>query len=150
MIAVIQRVKNANVKVDNVIISEIEHGYLILLGVENGDTDKDIEKLSNKIVNLRIFEDDNEKMNLSLLDVQGSALIVSQFTLLANCVHGRRPDFLNAAKPDTAIPFYEKFCIRIKELGVTNVKTGKFGADMKVSLLNDGPVTIILNSKDLK
>lgn len=150
MIAVIQRVKNANVKVDNVIISEIEHGYLILLGVENGDTDKDIEKLSNKIVNLRIFEDDNEKMNLSLLDVQGSALIVSQFTLLANCVHGRRPDFLNAAKPDTAIPLYEKFCIRIKELGVTNVKTGKFGADMKVSLLNDGPVTIILNSKDLK
>lgn len=150
MIAVIQRVKNANVKVDNVIISEIEHGYLILLGVENGDTDKDIEKLANKIVNLRIFEDDNEKMNLSLLDVQGSALIVSQFTLLANCVHGRRPDFLNAAKPDMAIPMYEKFCIRIKELGVSNVKTGQFGADMKVSLLNDGPVTIILNSKDLK
>lgn len=150
MKAVIQRVLNSNVKVNNEVIGEIEKGYLVLLGVENGDTEKDAEKLANKIVNLRIFEDENEKMNLSLLDVDGEMLVVSQFTLLANCIHGRRPDFLNAAKPDISIPLYEYFCKLVKDLNVKKVATGEFGADMKVSLLNDGPVTIIMDSRELK
>lgn len=149
MKVVIQRVLSSSVKVDNEVMSKINKGLLILLGVEVGDTKEEANKLVNKIVNLRIFEDENDKMNLSLLDVQGEVLVVSQFTLLANCKHGRRPDFLSAAKPDEAIPLYEYFCNRIKEQGVKNVVTGKFGADMKVELINDGPVTICIDSKEL-
>ena len=131
------------------VTGSINRGYLILLGVEVTDTKKDADKLCNKIVNLRIFEDENDRMNLSLIDVGGEILVVSQFTLLANVRHGRRPDFLNAAKPDVSVPLYEYFCEKIGELGNVNVQTGVFGADMKVSLINDGPVTIIIDSKEL-
>ncbi len=150
MKAVIQRVSQASVKVDGKITGQIEQGFLILLGVADGDTEKDIEKLMKKIPYLRIFEDENEKMNLSLLDINASALVVSQFTLLADCTHGRRPNFIGSASPEIANDLYEKFCTELENSGVSNVQKGIFGADMKVSLLNDGPVTIILDSKELK
>ena len=150
MKAVIQRVKEASVMIDGHIKSEIGQGYLILLGVEVTDTEDDAQLLAVKIANLRICEDENGKMNLSLLDVKGSALIVSQFTLLANCRHGRRPDFFGAAKPDVSIPLYEYFTKKLEECGIDEVKTGEFGADMQVSLVNDGPVTICLDTKELR
>ena len=150
MKAVIQRVSRASVTVDGEIISSIGDGLLILLGVADGDTQRDAEVLADKIANLRIFSDSDDKMNLSLLTTGGSALVVSQFTLCANCVKGRRPDFFAAAKPDTANELYEYFCERIKTSGVAEVGKGVFGADMKVELLNDGPVTIIIDSGDLK
>ena len=150
MKAVIQRVSRASVTVDGEIVSSIDNGLLILLGVADGDTERDAEVLADKIANLRIFSDSDDKMNLSLLTVGGSALVVSQFTLCANCVKGRRPDFFAAAKPDTANELYEYFCDRIKSAGVTEVGKGVFGANMKVELLNDGPVTIIIDSGDLK
>ena len=150
MIAVIQRVTRASVTVDGAAISAIGGGLLILLGVAEGDSRRDAEVLADKIANLRIFSDSDDKMNLSLLTTGGAALVVSQFTLCANCVKGRRPDFFGAAKPDTANELYEYFCDRIKTAGVTEVKQGVFGADMKVELLNDGPVTIIINSGELK
>ena len=148
--AVIQRVSRASVTVDGERISAIDHGLLIFLGVAEGDTSRDAEVLADKITNLRIFSDSDDKMNLSLLTVEGAALVVSQFTLCANCVKGRRPDFFAAAKPDTATELYEYFCERIKADGVADVQKGVFGADMKVELLNDGPVTIILDSLELK
>ncbi|WP_407383298.1 D-aminoacyl-tRNA deacylase [Ruminococcus sp.] len=150
MIAVIQRVTRASVTVDGATVSAIGGGLLILLGVAEGDSRRDAEVLADKIANLRIFSDSDDKMNLSLLTTGGAALVVSQFTLCANCVKGRRPDFFGAAKPDTANELYEYFCDRIKTAGVTEVKQGVFGADMKVELLNDGPVTIIINSGELK
>ena len=150
MRAVIQRVANANVVVEGKEISSIEKGFLILLGVEQGDTKQDADKLVKKIPVLRIFEDENGKMNLSCLDVDGEMLVVSQFTLCADCSHGRRPSFTKSAPPDEANELYEYFVGELKNAGVKKVKTGSFGADMKVSLLNDGPVTIILESKDLK
>ena len=150
MIAVIQRVTRASVTVDGAAISAIGGGLLILLGVAEGDSRRDAEVLADKIANLRIFSDSDDKMNLSLLTTGGAALVVSQFTLCANCVKGRRPDFFGAAKPDTANELYEYFCDRIKTAGVTEVKQGVFGADMKVELLNDGPVTILIDSGDLK
>ncbi len=148
--AVIQRVTRASVTVDGERVSAIENGLLILLGVAQGDTERDAQVLADKIANLRIFSDSDDKMNLSLLTTNGAALVVSQFTLCANCSHGRRPDFFGAAKPDPANELYEYFCKRIKEAGVTDVQKGIFGADMKVELLNDGPVTIIIESGDLK
>ena len=140
---VVQRVKEAEVKVDGNIVGKIGKGFLVLLGVTHTDTKETADYLVKKICKLRIFEDENEKMNLSLKDVNGSLLIVSQFTLYANCTEGNRPSFVNAAKTDMANELYEYFCERCKEQGI-KVEKGIFGADMKVSLLNDGPVTIIL------
>lgn len=150
MKAVIQRVKHASVTIDGVQVSAVNMGYLILLGVEQGDTKADADKLVKKIPVLRIFEDENEKMNLSCLDVDGEILVVSQFTLCADCSHGRRPSFTKSAPPAEAEMLYEYFVEELKKAGVKKVETGRFGADMKVDLLNDGPVTIILDSKDLK
>ena len=150
MKAVLQRVSRASVTVDETLVSAIENGLLIFLGVADGDTSRDAQALADKIANLRIFSDSDDKMNLSLLTTGGSALVVSQFTLCANCSHGRRPDFFAAAKPDTANELYEYFCERIKDAGVTDVQKGIFGADMKVELLNDGPVTILIDSGELK
>lgn len=150
MKAVIQRVTRASVTVDGAVVSAVDSGLLIFLGVADGDTTRDAEVLAEKIANLRIFSDSDDKMNLSLLTVGGASLVVSQFTLCADCRKGRRPDFFGAAKPDTANELYEYFCERIKNAGVTDVQKGVFGADMKVELLNDGPVTIVIDSGDLK
>lgn len=150
MKAVIQRVTRASVTVEGERVSAIGGGLLILLGVAEGDAPRDAEVLAEKIANLRIFSDSEGKMNLSLLTTGGAALIVSQFTLCANCSHGRRPDFFGAAKPAVAEELYEYFCERIKISGVTEIGKGIFGADMQVELLNDGPVTIIIDSGDLK
>lgn len=144
MIAVIQRVKNASVTIENELYSEIGQGILVLLGVEKDDTEEQAKFLADKITNLRIFEDENEKMNMSLSDIKGEILIVSQFTLAGDCRKGKRPGFDNAAKPDKAIPLYEKFIELVKEKGIS-AKTGKFGAMMDVALVNDGPVTFILS-----
>lgn len=150
MKAVLQRVTSASVSVDGRVVSQIGEGLLILLGVAEGDTRRDAEVLADKAANLRIFCDADDKMNLSLLTTGGAAVVVSQFTLCANCSHGRRPDFFGAAKPQEAEELYQYFCERIKMAGVGTVGTGIFGADMKVSLLNDGPVTIILDTTELK
>ena len=149
MKAVIQRVAHCEVVVDEKTVGKISQGFLILLGVENGDTQKDAEKLSAKISGLRIFTDENDKMNLSLVDINGEVLVVSNFTLCANCRKGRRPNFENAERPEKAEPLYEYFCECMKNNGINKVEKGIFGADMKVSLLNDGPVTIIINSNEL-
>lgn len=150
MKAVIQRVINSSVAIDGKVVGAVEKGYMILLGVEQGDTKADADKLIKKIPVLRIFEDENGKMNLSCLDINGEILVISQFTLCADCSHGRRPSFTNSAPPDIANELYEYFVDELKKSGVSKVETGEFGADMKVSLINDGPVTIILDSKDLK
>uniref|UniRef100_UPI0040268ECF D-aminoacyl-tRNA deacylase n=1 Tax=Eubacterium sp. TaxID=142586 RepID=UPI0040268ECF len=150
MKAVIQRVTHASVKVDGETVGSCGQGFLILLGVMAGDDEKEADKLVNKTVNLRIFEDENGKMNLSSLDIGGEMLVVSQFTLCADCTHGRRPSFTPSAPPDEANRLYEYFVRRLKENGISHVETGVFGADMKVELLNDGPVTIILDSSELK
>lgn len=149
MKAVIQRVKYASVKVDNKIIGECKQGFMILLGVIDGDTKEDADKLIKKIPVLRIFEDENGKMNKSLLDIDGEILVVSQFTLAADCSHGRRPSFTASAPPDIANELYEYLVGELKTAGVKSVQTGEFGADMVVELLNDGPVTIVLDSKEL-
>lgn len=150
MKAVIQRVTHASVKVDGETVGSCGQGFLILLGVMAGDDEKEADKLVNKTVNLRIFEDENGKMNLSSLDIGGEMLVVSQFTLCADCTHGRRPSFTPSAPPDEANRLYEYFVRSLKENGISHVETGVFGADMKVELLNDGPVTIILDSNELK
>lgn len=148
MKALIQRVSRASVSIENQLYSEIGAGLLILLGVGHDDTQEDIEWLAPKIATLRIFSDSEGKMNLSLKDIDGEALVVSQFTLMASTKKGNRPSFIDAAKPDLAIPMYEAFVQRLeKELG-KKIKTGQFGADMKVELLNDGPVTIIIDTKN--
>ena len=149
MKAVIQRVLDASVEVEGQIVGSCQRGYLILLGVAEGDTEIDAELLCKKIAALRIFRDENDKMNLSIRDIDGEALVISQFTLLANYRHGNRPDFLASAKPDEANRLYEYF----KELlsrELRRVESGIFGADMKVSLTNDGPVTICMDSEVLK
>ncbi len=140
---VVQRVNNAKVDVDNKTVGSIEKGFLVLLGVTHTDTKEIADYLVKKLCNLRVFEDENEKMNLSIKDVNGKLLIVSQFTLYADCTGGNRPSFINAAKPEFANELYEYFCDKCKETGI-EVQKGIFGADMKVNLLNDGPVTIIL------
>ncbi len=149
MKAVIQRVKYSSVKIDGNLVGACNQGFMILLGVQQGDTEADADKLLKKVPVLRIFEDENGKMNKSLLDVNGEALVVSQFTLLADCSHGRRPSFTNSAPPDVANALYEYFVQGMKNAGVQRVETGEFGADMAVELLNDGPVTILLDSKEL-
>ncbi|MDE6660168.1 MAG: D-tyrosyl-tRNA(Tyr) deacylase [Eubacterium sp.] len=150
MKAVIQRVIHSNVKIDGEVVGEVGQGFMILLGVMQGDTKADADKLVKKIPYLRIFEDENGKMNLSCLDVNGEMLVISQFTLCADCSHGRRPSFINSAPPDEANMLYEYFVEELKKAGVSKVETGRFGADMKVELINDGPVTIILDSGELK
>lgn len=146
MKAVIQRVKKADVAVGGKTVGEIGKGYLILLGVVEGDTEKEAEVLAAKTAKLRIFEDENEKMNLSLIDVDGEALVVSQFTLCADCKKGNRPSFTPSAAPDIANALYEKYSALLIDNGIRNVENGVFGADMQVSLINDGPVTIILDT----
>ena len=148
MRAVIQRVSNASVTIDNKIYSQITNGLLVLVGIEDADTAEDIEWLSNKIVNLRVFNDDNGVMNVSVKDINGEILAVSQFTLHASTKKGNRPSYIKASKPEFAIPMYEKFVQQLgNDLGKT-VSTGVFGADMKVELLNDGPVTIVIDTKN--
>lgn len=146
MKAVIQRVKYASVKVDGETIGSVDNGFLILLGVSEDDTKSDAEILAKKTANLRIFQDDDGKMNKSLLDLSYGALVISQFTLLADTKKGNRPSFVHAAKPELAIPLYEYFIEELKKNGVSDVACGEFGADMKVELLNDGPVTIVYDT----
>lgn len=147
---VIQRVSRASVKVGGETVGSCKKGFLILLGVMAGDDENEADKLVGKTVNLRVFEDENGKMNLSSLDTGAEMLVVSQFTLCADCTHGRRPSFTPSAPPEEANRLYEYFVNRLTECGVSRVETGVFGADMKVELLNDGPVTIILDSSELK
>lgn len=149
MIAVIQRVKNSSVSIDGVVNGTCGHGLMILLGVAKGDTEDDARLLAAKISKLRIFCDENGKMNLSVKDVDGEVLVVSQFTLLANYKKGNRPDYFGAAEPQIAIPLYEYF-VELMKAEVKHVGTGIFGADMQVSILNDGPVTIVMDSNQLK
>lgn len=144
----IQRVKNASVEVDGKIIGSIDKGYLVLVGVSNNDNYEIADKMLSKLLNLRIFEDKNGKTNLSIKDVDGEILFVSQFTLYADCKKGNRPSFINAGKPDMANSLYEYILDNCKDK-VRNVQCGEFGADMKVSLLNDGPFTIMLDSEEI-
>lgn len=146
MRVVVQRVKHASVTINGTVNGKINNGFLVLLGIQSTDSEQDVDYLVKKVTNLRIFSDENDKMNLSLKDVNGGLLIVSQFTLYANCKEGNRPSFVEAAKPDIAIPLYEYFVSECKKI-IPVVETGIFGADMKVDLLNDGPVTIIMDSK---
>ena len=147
MKSVIQRVSSASVTIDSKIVAEIQKGLLVLVGIEDADTQEDTNWLCQKIANLRIFGDENEVMNLSVRDIDGEIIVVSQFTLQASTKKGNRPSYIKASKPDVAIPIYEGFVQQLeKELG-KKVQTGVFGADMKVSLLNDGPVTIVIDSK---
>lgn len=146
MRAVVQRVTSADVKIDGEVKGKIDNGFMVLLGVGNGDTEADMKYIADKIINLRVFSDENDKMNLSLADVGGSMLVISQFTLYGDCSHGRRPYFGDAMEPVGANKMYENFVAYVRDKGI-HTETGEFGADMKVSLTNDGPVTIILESK---
>ena len=148
MRVVIQRVKEASVTIESRIKSAITEGLLILVGVEDIDTEEEINWLAAKIANLRIFSDENDLMNRSVMDIQGETLVVSQFTLHASTKKGNRPSFLKAAKPDFAVPMYERFVEELKKISQLKVLTGEFGADMKVALLNDGPVTIVMDTKN--
>jgi D-tyrosyl-tRNA(Tyr) deacylase len=147
MRVVLQRVTRASVEVENEIIGKIDNGLLVLLGIHVDDNMKELEWMVNKVVGLRIFEDEDGKMNKSLKDVEGDLLVVSQFTLYGDCEKGRRPGFTDAARPEKAIPMYEEFVKRCKDLGV-HVETGEFGADMKIDLINDGPTTLIIDSPE--
>ena len=148
MKTVIQRVSFASVTIDSKIVADIQKGLLVLVGIEDADTQEDIDWLSQKIINLRIFGDENEVMNLSVKDINGEIIVVSQFTLHALTKKGNRPSYIKASRPEIAIPMYESFVHKIEnELG-KKVQTGIFGADMKVALLNDGPVTIVMDSKN--
>lgn len=146
MRCVIQRVTHASVDVSGETVGRIENGFLVLLGAQDGDTEADAKYCADKIAGLRIFEDENDKMNLSLVDVGGKVLLVSQFTLLADARHGRRPDFIQAARPEVAEPLCDRVRAMLEEKGLT-VETGRFRTHMQVSLLNDGPVTILLDSR---
>jgi D-aminoacyl-tRNA deacylase len=148
MRVIIQRVREASVTIEGVVKAQITEGSLILVGIEEADTSEDIAWLAAKVVNLRIFGDEAGLMNRSVVDIGGSMLVVSQFTLFASTKKGNRPSFLRSAKPDFAIPMYEKFVDELRKLSNLTVATGEFGADMKVALLNDGPVTIMIDSKN--
>jgi D-tyrosyl-tRNA(Tyr) deacylase len=148
MKVVIQRVLEASVTIDGIIVSKIKKGLLILLGIVDEDSKEDVDWLSKKIANLRIFNDENDVMNDSLIDIDGDAIIVSQFTLQANTKKGNRPSYIKAAKPAIAIPLYKQFVAQFENELTKKVGTGEFGADMKVALINDGPVTIIIDSKN--
>lgn len=146
MKVVIQRVSNASVQVDENIVGSIQKGFLILLGVSDLDTEQDIDYLVQKISGLRVFQDTEGKMNLNINDIDGEILVISQFTLFANTRKGNRPSFIEAGKPEKAKDYYEKFCVSLSQKIGKRVEKGIFGADMKVSLLNDGPVTILIDS----
>ena len=148
MRTVIQRVQHASVTIDGTVKSSIGKGYLLLLGVEESDTSEDVDWLVRKVAALRVFDDDNGVMNRSILDVQGEALVVSQFTLYASYKKGNRPSWLRAASHEISVPLYEEFCSKLSEALDKPVGTGEFGADMKVELLNDGPVTICMDTKN--
>ena len=148
MKAVIQRVTKAGVTINNKVNAEIKTGLLVLIGIEDADTDEDIEWLSNKIVNLRIFDDENKVPNISVKDTGGDILLVSQFTLQASTKKGNRPSYIKASKPEIAIPVYEKMILQLENDLGKKIFTGEFGADMKVELLNDGPVTIWIDTKN--
>jgi D-tyrosyl-tRNA(Tyr) deacylase len=147
MRVVLQRVTKASVEVEDKIIGKIDNGLLVLLGIHVDDNMKELEWMVNKVVGLRIFEDEDGKMNKSLKDVEGDLLVVSQFTLYGDCEKGRRPGFTDAARPEKAIPMYEEFVKRCRDLEV-HVETGEFGADMKIDLINDGPTTLIIDSPE--
>jgi D-tyrosyl-tRNA(Tyr) deacylase len=147
MRAIIQRVSKASCSIDGKISGEIGLGFMILLGIEDSDTDEDLSWLAQKISNMRIFSDENGLMNKALTDVQGNILLISQFTLFASTKKGNRPGFTRSAKPDYAIPLYEKMIVELSRLTGTKIQTGVFGADMQISLVNDGPVTIIMDTK---
>lgn len=148
MKAVIQRVSSASVTIENKIVAQINQGLLILIGIEDADNQEDINWLTTKIANLRIFADENEVMNLSVKDIEGEIIVVSQFTLHAATKKGNRPSYIKAAKPEIAIPLYEKFVFQMENEVGKKIHTGQFGADMKVALINDGPVTIIIDTKN--
>ncbi|GIM51050.1 D-aminoacyl-tRNA deacylase [Capnocytophaga cynodegmi] len=145
---VIQRVLEASVVIENKVTSKIDKGLLILVGIEEADTDEDVKWLSSKVVNLRIFDDENGVMNLSVKDIDGEIIVVSQFTLHASTKKGNRPSYIKAAKPDISVPLYERFVSQLQSDLGKEIGTGEFGADMKVSLCNDGPVTIIIDTKN--
>lgn len=145
---VIQRVSEASVKIDGSVYSEIQNGFLVLVGIEDADTTEDADWLCNKLISLRVFSDTEDKMNLSLQEIKGDVLLVSQFTLFASTKKGNRPSFIRSAKPDIAIPLYEHCIQQLSSLLKKPISTGQFGADMKVSLVNDGPVTILIDSKN--
>ncbi len=148
MKVVLQRVKHASVTIDGQVHGKINQGYLLLVGITDGDSETEAKKLADKVVDLRIFEDENGKMNLGIEQVQGDILSISQFTLYADCKKGRRPSFTKAARPEISNPLYERFNDFLRDRGM-RVETGIFGAEMKVELLNDGPVTIVLDSNEL-
>lgn len=148
MRAVIQRVSKASVKINSMASGEVKIGFVVLLGIEDADTEEDVIWLAQKIVNMRVFGDENSLMNKSLADVNGDILLISQFTLFAQTKKGNRPSFIRAAKPEKAIPLYEMMIKSLENLLGKSISTGVFGADMKVSLVNDGPVTIIMDTKD--
>ncbi|UTY38953.1 D-aminoacyl-tRNA deacylase [Allocoprobacillus halotolerans] len=148
MKVVVQRVSESSVTIDGCVQGSIQKGFMVLVGFCPDDTKEIVDKMVDKVIGLRVFEDENGKMNLSLQDVNGSILSISQFTLYADCIKGRRPSFISAAKPDLAIPLYDYFNEKIREHGV-HLQTGIFGADMKVALVNDGPVTILLDSQEI-
>ena len=148
MRVVIQKVTQASVSIENLIVASIDKGLLVLVGIEDGDTNEDIAWLSSKIVNLRVFDDENGVMNLSVKEVEGEVLIVSQFTLHASTKKGNRPSYIKAARPEVAIPIYEAFIKQVETLLGKRVPTGQFGAMMQVSLCNDGPVTILIDTKN--
>jgi D-tyrosyl-tRNA(Tyr) deacylase len=150
MRAVIQRVSHASVTINNKVKSRIKNGLLILLGIEENDNENDIDWLVKKTVQMRIFSDTDRKMNLSVQDIKGDVLVISQFTLFASTKKGNRPGFTRSAKPDIAIPLYEQFLSELKKQYGKEIFSGEFGADMKVELLNDGPVTIIIDSKNME
>lgn len=150
MRVVLQRVLSASVECENKIVSEIGKGFMILLGVKKNDTQEEADTLASKIAGLRVFSDENGKMNLAINDVGGDAIVVSNFTLYADCSHGKRPSFFDAERPNQANELYEYFIKRLKFYGVSNVGTGVFGGDMQVRIQNDGPVTIILDTDDWK
>lgn len=145
---IIQRVREASVTIDNKLYSSINQGVMILVGIEEADVEEDIAFLTKKVVNMRIFDDENGVMNRSILDIHGEILVVSQFTLHASTKKGNRPSYIKAAKPDISVPLYEKFCTELSLALGKQVKTGVFGADMQCALINDGPVTIFMDSKN--
>ena len=147
MRAIIQRVTQAQVQIDNKLFSEIGNGLLVLLGIEDADSDEDLNWLAQKIVNLRVFNDENGVMNISLIDANFDILLVSQFTLFASTKKGNRPSYIKASRPEFAIPLYEKMIAKLEELLGKKIATGSFGADMQISLTNNGPVTIMIDSK---
>ena len=150
MKAVIQRVSRGKVTIDGEITGEIDRGYVVLLGVTHGDTEKNARYLANRTLNLRIFPDEDDKMNRSILDVSGKILVISQFTLYADCRKGRRPSFVHAAPPDLAAPLVDHFAGRLRQAGIRRVESGEFGALMLVEIHNDGPLTIVLDTDELK